>query len=72
MTNQRQYDHGRWPEANAGQQYQNRLDCLEHQILTVPTTINPEKRPAVGSRPGSILTLHDLRLTSTLHVQYTT
>ena len=35
-------------------------------MLTVPATINPEKKPAVGSRPGSILTFQDLRLTSTL------
>ena len=50
-TNQRQCDHGRWPEANVGQQYQKGPDRLVHQILTVPTTINPEKRPAVGSQP---------------------
>ena len=42
-------------------------DCLVDQILTVPTTINHEKlRPAVGSRPRSILTFWDLRLTGTL------
>ena len=29
-------------------------DRLVHQIFTVPTTINPEKRPAVGSWPGSV------------------
>ena len=38
-----------------------------HQMLTVPATVNPEKKPAVGSRPGSILTFQDLRLTSTLN-----
>ena len=65
-TNQRQCDHGQWPEANVGQQYRKGPDRLVHQILTVPATINPEIRPAVGSRPGSILTFQDLRLTSTL------
>ena len=54
-TNQRQCDHGQWPEANIKQQYRKGPDCLVHQILTAPATINPEKRPAVGSRPGSIL-----------------
>ena len=49
MTNQQQGDHGLWPEANVGQQYRKRPDRLVHQILTVPATINPEKRPAVGS-----------------------
>ena len=66
MTNQRQCDHGRWPEANAEQQYRKGADPLVHQILTVLTTITPEKRPTVGSRPGSILTFRELRLTSTL------
>ena len=61
-----QCNHDRWPEANVGQQYQYGLDRLVYQMLTVPTTINPENRPAVGSRPGSILTFWDLRLTSTL------
>ena len=64
-TNQWQCDHGQWPEANVGQQYRKGPDLLVHQILTVPTTINPEKWPAVGSRPGPILTFQDLRLTST-------
>ena len=50
-------DHGRWPEANVGQQYRKRPDRLMHQMLTVPMTINPEKRPAVGPRPGSIATV---------------
>ena len=54
-----------WPEANVGQQYQKEPDHLVNQILTVPATINPEKRPAVGSRPGSIFTFQDLHLTST-------
>ena len=29
-TNQRQCDHGRWPEANVGQQYRKGLDRLVH------------------------------------------
>ena len=66
MTNQRQCDHGQWAEANVGQQYRKGLDRLVHQILTVLETINPEKRIAVGSQPGSILTFQDLRSTSTL------
>ena len=32
---------------------------LVHQMLTVPTTINPEQKPAVGSRPGSIFTFRE-------------
>ena len=32
----------------------DRIARLVHQILAVPTIINPGKRPAVGSRPGSI------------------
>ena len=35
--------------------YQKGPDRLAYQILTVPATINPEKWPAVGFRPGSIL-----------------
>ena len=42
-TNQQQCNHGRWPEANVGQQYQKGLDCLVYQMLTVLATINPEK-----------------------------
>ena len=37
-------------EAPQGPEY------LVHQMLTVLMTINPEKQPTVGSRPGSILT----------------
>ena len=37
-------------------QHRKGPDRLVHQTLTVPTTINPEKSPAAGSRPGSILT----------------
>ena len=56
MTSQRQCNHGLWPEANVGQQYRKGPDRLVHQMLTVRTTINPDKTPAVGSRPESILT----------------
>ena len=38
------------------------LARLVHQMLTVPITIDPEKKPAVRSRPGSILTFLDLTL----------
>ena len=48
-TDQRQCNHGQWPGANVGQQYRKGPDRLVHLILTVPTTIDPEKRPAVGS-----------------------
>ena len=41
-------------------------DRIVHQMLTLPATINPERKPAVGSRPGSVLTFQDLHLTSTL------
>ena len=34
-------------------------------MLTVVITINPEKNPTVGFRPGPILTFRDIRLTST-------
>ena len=51
-TNQRQCDHGRWPEAKVRQQYQKGLDRLVHQILSVPTTINPEKGLLWDPDPG--------------------
>ena len=62
MTTQRPCDHGRWPEANVGQQYRKGPDHLMHPILTVLTTINPEKRPAVGSRPRSSLSRPRVRM----------
>ena len=43
MTNQRQCDCGRWPEADVGQWYRKGPDRLVHQMSTVPATINHEK-----------------------------
>ena len=42
-TNQRQCDHGQWPDASVGQQYRKGKDRLVHQMLTVLATVNPEK-----------------------------
>ena len=39
MTNQRQCDHRRWPEANVGQQYRKGPDHLVHQMLRVLATM---------------------------------
>ena len=44
-TNQRPYDHGRWPEANAGDSIdKDRIVCYAYMMLTAPITINPEKK----------------------------
>ena len=51
-THQRQCNHGRRAEANVGQQYRQGPDCLAHQMLTVPTTINPEKILLWDPKPG--------------------
>ena len=42
-TNQRQCDHGRWLEANVGQQYRKGPDNLLRMMLTALITINVEK-----------------------------
>ena len=42
-TNQWRCNHGWWPEANVQQQYRQEPDRLDHQLLTAPITINPEK-----------------------------
>ena len=39
MTNQRQCNHGRWPEANVVQQYRSGPNRLVHQMLRVPATM---------------------------------
>ena len=51
-TNQQQWNHGRWPEANVGQQYRKGPDSLVYQMLTVPITINPEKSLLWDPDPG--------------------
>ena len=52
MTNQQQCNHGRWPQANIGQQYQKGPDLLVHQILAVATTINNEQGLLWDPDPG--------------------
>ena len=69
-TNQWQSDHGRWLEANVGQQYRKGLDrllCINY----VNSTDNNQPwklKLAVGSRPGSILAFQDLYFNQCRHL----
>ena len=73
-TNQQQCDHGRWLEANVGQQYRKGLDRLL-RLNDVNSTDNNQPRklkPAVGSRTRSILTFnsHNKNSMNTFNVKF--
>ena len=53
MTNQRQCNHGQWPEAKVSAPDVNSIDNNQ-----------PREKATVGPQPRSILTIQDLCLTS--------